>query len=150
MAGPGIPSSLRPTGSPAIARTTRDDARRPARDTGRPARGLADQGDLEPLGRPGLHHWRQANIVDPSLEQRGGVFFAAVEMTRTPMVLSDPRQEDCPIVFANNAFLDLTGYEEDEVLNRNCRFLQGAGTDQGAVTQLREAIQERRPIAIEI
>ena len=118
--------------------------------TGTPAEGVADQGDLEPLGRPGLHHWRQANIVDPSLEERGGVFFAAVEMTRMPMILADPRQHDCPIVFANNAFLDLTGYEEGEVLNRNCRFLQGAATDPVAVAQLREAIHDHRPIALEI
>ncbi|WP_241667256.1 ATP-binding protein [Muricoccus nepalensis] len=118
--------------------------------TGVPAEGSADQGALEPLGRPGLHHWQQANIVDPSLDERGGVFFAAVEMTRMPMILADPRQEDCPIVFANNAFLDLTGYEEGEVLNRNCRFLQGAGTDSAAVTQLREAIRDHRAIALEI
>ena len=111
---------------------------------------MADQGTLEPLGRPGLHHWSQASIVEPSLDARGGVFFAAVEMTRMPMILTDPRQEDCPIVFANNAFLDLTGYEEAEVLNRNCRFLQGAGTDPAAVAQLREAVQERRPVALEI
>ena len=118
--------------------------------TGIPANGVADQGDLEPLGVPGLHHWRQAKIVEPSLEERGGIFFAAVEMTRMPMILADPRQEDCPIVFANNAFLDLTGYEEAEVLNRNCRFLQGAGTDPAAVSQLRDAIREHRPIALEI
>ena len=118
--------------------------------TGTAAGGIADQGDLEPLGRPGLHHWRQANIIDPSLDERGGVFFAAVEMTRMPMVLADPRQDDCPIVFANNAFLDLTGYEEGEVLNRNCRFLQGAATDPAAVAQLREAIHGRRPVALEI
>ena len=48
------------------------------------------------------------------MEERGSVFFAAVEMTRMPMILTDPRQEDCPIVFANNAFFDLTGYEENE------------------------------------
>jgi PAS domain S-box-containing protein len=78
------------------------------------------------------------------------VFFAAVEMTRMPMILADPRQDDCSIVFANNAFLDLTGYEEAEVLNRNCRFLQGAATDPAAVTQLREAIRSHCPIALEI
>ena len=78
------------------------------------------------------------------------MFFAAVEMTRMPMILADPRQDDCPIVFANNAFLDLTGYEEGEVLNRNCRFLQGAATDPGTVGQLRDAIQGHRPIALEI
>lgn len=121
-----------------------------ANDTGIPAAGAMDQGALEPLGRPGLHHWKQANIADPSIENRGSVFFAAVEMTRMPMILADPRQSDCPIVFANNAFLDLTGYEEGEVLNRNCRFLQGAATDPMAVTQLREAIRDQRPIALEI
>jgi PAS domain S-box-containing protein len=117
---------------------------------GLPAEGEADQGALEPLGRPGLHHWRQATITDPSVDERGGIFFAAVEMTRMPMILADPRQEDCPIVFANNAFLDLTGYEEGEIIGRNCRFLQGAGTDPGSVRELRKAIQERRAIALEI
>ena len=67
-----------------------------------------------------------------------------------PMILADPRQDDCPIAFANNAFLDLTGYEEAEVLGRNCRFLQGAGTDPGSVRQLRDAVQDKRATALEI
>jgi PAS domain S-box-containing protein len=109
-----------------------------------------DMGAREPLGRPGLHHWRQSTITEPSLEDRGSIFFAAVEMTRMPMILADPRQDDVPIVFANNAFLDLTGYEESEVLGRNCRFLQGAGTDPGTVTQLRDAVRAQGAIAVEI
>jgi len=119
-------------------------------DEGVPATGQMDTGALEPLGRPGLHHWKQATVVDSTLNNRSNIFFAAVEMTRMPMILADPRQKDCPIVFANNAFLDLTLYEEKEVLGRNCRFLQGAGTDPAAVRQLREAIDERKPIALEI
>lgn len=118
--------------------------------TGEPAQGRMDQGALEPLGRPGLRHWQQSTITDPDLNERGGVFFAAVEMTRMPMILADPRQDDTPIVFANNAFLDLTGYEEGEVLGRNCRFLQGAGTDPDHVRQLREAVSEGRATALEI
>jgi PAS domain S-box-containing protein len=118
--------------------------------SGEPARGSMDQGALEPLGRPGLRHWQQSTITDPDLSDRGGVFFAAVEMTRMPMILADPRQDDTPIVFANNAFLDLTGYEEGEVLGRNCRFLQGAGTDPDHVRQLREALVEGRATALEI
>ena len=118
--------------------------------TGIPAQGAMDQGKLEPLGNPVLHHWKQASITDPSLDNRGSVFFAAVEMTRTPMILADPRQDDCPIAFANNAFLDLTGYEESEVLGRNCRFLQGVGTDPDMVQQLRKAIDQQRAISLEI
>ena len=118
--------------------------------TGVPAQGAADQGGLEPLGRPGLRHWRQSTITDQSLDHRDGIFFATVEMTRMPMVLADPRQDDTPIVFANNAFLDLTGYELDEVVGRNCRFLQGSGTDQETVRVLREALANRTACAIEI
>lgn len=71
-------------------------------------------------------------------------------MTRMPMILTDPRHPDNPIVFANKAFLDLTGYEEAEVLNRNCRFLQGAHTDRETVRLLRESIAAREAISIEI
>jgi PAS domain-containing protein len=49
----------------------------------------------------------------------------ALDRTRMPMVVTDPRQPSNPIVMANQAFLDLTGYSASEVLGRNCRFLQG-------------------------
>lgn len=117
---------------------------------GRPAEGSADVGAREPLGRPGLRHWRESTITDPDLQERGGVFFAAIEMTRMPMILTDPNKDDNPIVFANKAFLDLTGYEEDEVLGRNCRFLQGAMTDRSAVDELRTAVEGKSSIAIEL
>jgi PAS domain S-box-containing protein len=117
---------------------------------GLPAQGSADVGANEPLERPGLHHWRESTITTPGLDDRGGVFFAAIEMTRMPMILADPNIDDTPIVFANKAFLDLTGYEEAEVLGRNCRFLQGAETDRGTVAELRDAVQRKQSIATEI
>jgi PAS domain-containing protein len=72
-----------------------------------------------------MKHWQASYIDRPALQDRGNIFFAAVEMTRMPMVVTDPRQPDNPIVFANRAFLDLTLYEEKDVIGRNCRFLQG-------------------------
>ncbi|MEH3048207.1 histidine kinase famiy protein [Sphingomonas adhaesiva] len=117
---------------------------------GRPAGGSMDTGASEPIERPGLHHWRESTITDADLSDRGGVFFAAIEMTRMPMILTDPNLDDNPIVFANKAFFDLTGYEEDEVLGRNCRFLQGAQTDRHAVAELREAVEKRSAIALEL
>lgn len=117
---------------------------------GRPAEGTMDVGAAEPLGRPGLHHWRESTITDPDLDDRGGVFFAAIEMTRMPMILTDPNKPDNPIVFANKAFLDLTGYEEEEVLGRNCRFLQGAQTDRNSVAEMRETIEAKGAVALEI
>jgi PAS domain S-box-containing protein len=76
--------------------------------------------------------------------------FIAVERTRTPMLICDPRQVDMPIVLANQAFLDLTGYAAHEVLGRNCRLLQGPQTDRETVRALRAAIGETRQIEVEI
>ena len=55
-------------------------------------------------------------------------------------VLSDPKLPDNPIVFATPDFYKLTGYTAKEVLGRNCRFLQGPGTDKRAVEVIRKAI----------
>lgn len=110
---------------------------------------LPDAG-ADTTGRKARRHWRESVITKPGLDDRGNVFFAAIEMTRMPMILTDPAQPDNPIVFANKAFLDLTGYEESEVVGRNCRFLQGAQTDRGSVDGLREAIARHQSIALEI
>uniref|UniRef100_A0A7S2URI2 LOV domain-containing protein n=1 Tax=Attheya septentrionalis TaxID=420275 RepID=A0A7S2URI2_9STRA len=55
-------------------------------------------------------------------------------------VLSDPRLPDNPIVYASQGFYDLTGYSREQVLGRNCRFLQGPGTDPRSVDVIRTAI----------
>nr|AML76464.1 putative LOV domain-containing protein [Plagiomnium insigne] len=59
-------------------------------------------------------------------------------------VLSDPRLPDHPIVFASEGFLRMSGYARDEVIGRNCRFLQGPDTDRGTVVEIRDAIREER------
>ena len=59
--------------------------------------------------------------------------------------LSDPAQLDAPIVHASQAFLDMCGYPAEEVVGRNCRFLQGPGTDREAVARLRAGIASGTP-----
>nr|WP_293249949.1 histidine kinase famiy protein [Panacagrimonas sp.] len=81
---------------------------------------------------------------------RHDIFFAAVSVTRMPMIVTDPNQRDQPIVYANPAFLQMTGYREDELIGRNCRFLQGPETDRETVDELRAAIAEQRETAVEI
>jgi PAS domain S-box-containing protein len=81
---------------------------------------------------------------------RGDPFFAAVRATRMPMIVTDPRQFDNPIVFANDAFLRLTGYSRFEVTGRNCRFLQGPETDPAAVERLRAAIREEIDVRVDL
>lgn len=53
-------------------------------------------------------------------------------------------------MFANRAFLSMTGYSEAEVMGRNCRFLQGPESDPATVADLRSAIAARREITVEL
>ena len=77
-------------------------------------------------------------------------FVAAVRATRMPMIITDPRQDDNPVVFANDAFCRLSGYTRAEILGRNCRFLQGPETDPATVARIREAVATVHPIEIDI
>lgn len=58
------------------------------------------------------------------------------------LLITDARQADNPIIYCNAAFQKLTGYSSDEILGRNCRFLQGHDTNQPQINLLREAIRE--------
>ncbi len=78
------------------------------------------------------------------------IFFAAVEATRMPMIVTDPHQPDNPIVFLNRAFERMSGYTREEMIGTNCRFLQGPETDPGSIAAVRTAIAERREYATEI
>jgi len=64
----------------------------------------------------------------------------AVLGSASGIVISDPNLPDCPIVYVNPAFERLSGYSSDEVLGRNCRFLQGDDRDQPALDELRAAL----------
>ncbi|MFH6785064.1 MULTISPECIES: PAS domain-containing protein [Methylobacterium] len=77
-------------------------------------------------------------------------FSSAVRATRMPMLITDPRQADNPIVFANAAFARLTGYDRGGIIGRNCRFLQGPETDRAEVLRLRRAIESRVPIELDL
>jgi PAS domain S-box-containing protein len=68
----------------------------------------------------------------------------AVLATDITFTITDPRQPDNPLVWVNPSFTRVTGYEHDEAVGRNCRFLQGPATDPAAVEEIRAAIGDRR------
>jgi putative addiction module CopG family antidote len=71
-----------------------------------------------------------------AMQKAGGPFVAAAERTRMPMVFSDPQLPGNPIVYANDSFLTLTGYDRQEVLGRSYHFMMGPGTDPAAPAQI--------------
>ncbi|MFB6142161.1 MAG: bacterio-opsin activator domain-containing protein, partial [Halorientalis sp.] len=66
------------------------------------------------------------------------------------ITISDPDRTDNPLVYANAAFERITGYPRDEVLGRNCRFLQGPATAEEPVAELRRAIDAGEPTTVEL
>ena len=66
------------------------------------------------------------------------------------MVITNPQRPDNPIEIANEAFCRLTGYTEEEIVGRNCRFLAGADTKSSVTNQLRAAVDARRPVLVDI
>lgn len=78
----------------------------------------------------------------PSLKEQ------ALNAVREGVLLVDMVREDQPVIYANDGFLRLTGYDEGEVIGRNCRFLQTTDTDQPAVGLIRDALAEGRSVRV--
>ncbi len=72
----------------------------------------------------------------------------AITATSTGVTISDVTNPDNAIIFHNPAFEAITGYQSDEVLGRNCRFLQGPETDPAAVEEIRQALKEEREVRV--
>ena len=99
-----------------------------------------------------IHKRLRGEVSNAAIEadERHDIFFAAVETTRMPMIVTDPHRDDNPIIFCNRAFEKMTGYTQEEIVGRNCRFLQGPETDQDIVAQVRDGIRRREEVAVEI
>lgn len=61
-------------------------------------------------------------MINDGFLMRLGEFFNP--MIPTSIVVSDAMEPDFPIIYVNKVFESATGYRADEVLGRNCRFLQ--------------------------
>lgn len=107
--------------------------------------------DVEPGGR--MTDYSQSLRAADALAASHGAedpFATAIRSMPMATIVTDATQADNPIIFANDAFLRLTGYGRDEVIGRNCRFLQGVDTDPLERARLRAAISAGQDIACEL
>jgi PAS domain S-box-containing protein len=74
----------------------------------------------------------------------------AVEVIPEAVTISNPRMHDNPLIFGNPAFYRMTGYQPEDVLGKNCRFLQGRDTDRDAVSRIQKAIRTGTTCVVEL
>ncbi|SDF93976.1 PAS domain S-box-containing protein/diguanylate cyclase (GGDEF) domain-containing protein [Onishia taeanensis] len=70
------------------------------------------------------------------------IFRRSVEATPNSVVIVDARAKDQPIVHANPAFYNMTGYSQDETIGKNCRFLQGKDTSTESIGRIRSGLSK--------
>uniref|UniRef100_A0A2P2M8D8 Putative LOV domain-containing protein n=1 Tax=Rhizophora mucronata TaxID=61149 RepID=A0A2P2M8D8_RHIMU len=84
-------------------------------------------------------------------EMRKGIDLATtLERIEKNFVITDPRLPDNPIIFASDSFLELTEFSREEILGRNCRFLQGPETDPATVRKIRDAINNETEVTVQL
>ncbi len=88
--------------------------------------------------------------LTPAQMRQNDVFGHVIRHSRLPVCITDPGLPDEPIVFANQAFCDLTGYSEAELIGKNCRFLQGPETTQDSIDAIRAALKSDAVTMVEI
>ncbi|TQQ82834.1 PAS domain S-box protein [Halonotius terrestris] len=74
----------------------------------------------------------------------------AIDGAPTGITISDPNQEDNPLVYTNDGFTAITGYDESTIIGQNCRFLQGPKTREEPVAEMREAIANEEQVTVEL
>ena len=74
----------------------------------------------------------------------------AINSTTEGVIITDARRPDNPVVYVNKGFQNLTGYDLKDILGRNCKFLQGKGTNPKSLDQINKAITQQNGCVVEL
>ena len=74
----------------------------------------------------------------------------AIDEAPVGITIADGRRRDTPLIYVNDAFEELTGYRQPEVLGRNCNFMQGDESSEAQIAEMARAIDEDEPVSVEI
>ncbi len=85
-----------------------------------------------------------------SLTGKEALVSGAIGLSPLSIILTDPRLEDNPVTYVNRAFEVLTLFSREFAIGRNCRFLQGPGTDPEDVERIREGLRSEKEFEVTI
>ena len=86
----------------------------------------------------------------PEADKPNASVMAIIENSPIASVVSNPRLPDNPLVAVNDAFVELTGYDRDYIIGRNCRFLSGEATEPWLTEEIRRGVREQKSVLVEI
>jgi PAS domain S-box-containing protein len=98
----------------------------------------------------GLLATRRYSLVSQQRQQELELYERAVDGAGIGISIADANEDDLPLVYVNEGFLEITGYDREEVIGRNCRFLQGENTEESTVEKMRSALVDERPVSVEV
>jgi len=87
---------------------------------------------------------------EPPTSVDEGLKDQAMDEAPVGITIADATAPDTPMVYINDSFEEMTGYDREDVLGWNCRFLQGSRSDSGAVEQMREAVDAGEEVSVEL
>lgn len=112
--------------------------------------GIADVLSTQHLQGPSALRLMRLMLESARSAGNSRLLAAAVEGAPVAYAIVDALRPDMPLVYVNDHFVTLTGYQPSEVIGRNCRFLQGPHTDSRDVDRIRDAIARKQPLYIEL
>lgn len=83
-------------------------------------------------------------------EPTADTIIRAVDEAPVGITISDPSLPDNPLIYLNDAYVEMTGYSKEYVLGRNCRFLQGPDTEEEPIAEMSKAIEKQEPVSVEL
>jgi PAS domain S-box-containing protein len=92
---------------------------------------------------------RNTSLIN-GIEGQGQLLIAALSASISGIVITDWLQNDNPIIFCNSAFEEMTGFSQDEILGKNCRFLQAENREQIGRFKLQEALSAGNECHVEL
>jgi len=92
----------------------------------------------------------EASIEGMTVEAELHLKEDAMDGAPVGITISDPSIPDNPLIYVNDSFVEITGYDREKILGTNCRFLQGEETDPEKVTAMADAVGEEEPVAVEL
>jgi PAS domain S-box-containing protein len=98
----------------------------------------------------GLLATREHSVESRQRQRELELYERAIDGAGIGISIADANEDDLPLVYVNEGFLETTGYDREEVIGRNCRFLQGENTEESTVEEMRSALADERPVSVEI